>query len=106
MNSCTDVFDFEETQNLFDMMVLKIKMQDFMITKLEQGRDMLVFSFHDKTPIGPERILSLIEKSKADIRFSPDARLMVPLSGTIIHSPQAIFHAAGEIITSLATEAG
>ena len=96
----------EETLNLFDMMAVKTKMKEIMITKLEQGKDMLVFSFHEKTPIGPDRILSLIEKSKNNIRFSPDARLMVPLSSRITHSPQAILHAADEIITSLQTEAG
>jgi transcription-repair coupling factor (superfamily II helicase) len=96
----------EETQNLFDMMGLKIKMQNIMITKLEQGKDMLVFSFHEKTPIGPDGILSLIEKTKNNIRFSPDARLMAPLSSKITHSPQAILHAANEIITSLETEVG
>ena len=96
----------EETQNLFDMMALKIKMQGIMITKLEQGKDMLVFSFHDKTPVETEKILSLIEKAKNNIRFTPDARLMVPISSKIIHSPQAILHAADEIIASLQTEAG
>lgn len=93
-----------ETQNLFDMMTIKIKMQDIMITKLEQGKDMLVFSFHEKTPIGPDKILSLIEKAKNAIRFSPDARLIVPLSSKITHSPQAILHAASEIIDTLQTD--
>ena len=95
-----------ETQNLFDIMGLKIKMQEIMITRLEQGKDMLVFSFHKNTSVGPEKILSLIEKSKNTIRFSPDARLMVPLSSEVIHSPQAILHAASEIIISLEAEAG
>jgi transcription-repair coupling factor (superfamily II helicase) len=94
----------EETQTLFDMMTVKMKMQDIMITKLEQGKDMLVFSFHEKTPIGPDRILSLIEKAKNTIRFSPDARLIVPLSSKISHSPQAILHAASEIIDTLQVE--
>lgn len=96
----------EETQNLFDMMSLKIIMRDIMITKLEQGKDMLIFSFHEKTPIGPEKILSLVEKAKSNIRFTPDARLMVPLASQIIHSPQAILHAANEIIDLLQTEPG
>jgi len=93
-----------ETQNLFDIMGLKIKMQEIMITRLEQGKDMLVFSFHKNTPVGPEKILSLIEKSKNSIRFSPDARLMVSLSKRITHSPQAVLHAAGEIIELLEAE--
>jgi transcription-repair coupling factor (superfamily II helicase) len=94
----------EETQNLFDMMSLKIKLRAIMITKLEQGKDMLIFSFHEKTSVGPEKILSLVKKAKSNIRFTPDARLMVPLASELIHSPQAILHAAGEIIDSLQTE--
>jgi len=94
-----------ETQNLFDMMALKIRMKKIMLTRLEQGKDMLVFSFHEKTDIGPQKILDLVNSSKNNIRFSPDARLMVPLSSQITHSPQAILHAAHEIIDTLQTEA-
>ncbi|MFC1843167.1 transcription-repair coupling factor [Thermodesulfobacteriota bacterium] len=93
-----------EIQNLFDMMALKIKMKEIMITKLEQGKDMLIFSFHEKTPIGPEKILFLIEKAKNTIRFTPDAKLIVPLASKVTHSPQAIFHAANEIIDLLQAE--
>ncbi len=94
----------EVTQNLFDIMIIKIKMKKYMLTKLEQGREMLVFTFHEKTPIGPEKILDLVKQSKNKIRFSPDARLMVPLSNQVSHSPQAILHAANEIVDSLQTE--
>jgi len=93
-----------ETQNLFDMMAIKVKMKKVMISKLEQGKDMLVFSFHEKTPVGPNKILTLLEKAKNNIRFSPDARLMVPLASHLGHSPQAIFHTANEIIDSLQTD--
>jgi len=93
-----------ETQNLFDMMALKVKMQRIMITKLEQGKDMLVFSFHEKTSIGPQKILDLVQMSKNRIRFSPDARLMAPLPTQVVHSPQAILHAANEILDSLQAE--
>jgi transcription-repair coupling factor (superfamily II helicase) len=94
-----------ETQNLFDIMSLKIRMKNILITKLEQGKDVLIFSFHGKTPVGPQKILALLEKAKNKIRFSPDARLMVPLASQVSHSPQAILHAANEIINSLQTEA-
>jgi transcription-repair coupling factor (superfamily II helicase) len=94
----------EETENLFEMMRLKIKMKAFMVTKLEQGKDLLVFSFHEKTPVQPEKILTLIEKTKNKIRFSPDARLMVPLSSKTTHSPQAVLHASNEVISSLEAE--
>jgi transcription-repair coupling factor (superfamily II helicase) len=93
-----------ETQNLFDMIAIKIKMKKIMITRLEQGRDMLVFTFHDKTPVGPQKILALLEKAKNNIRFSPDARLMVPLAPQASNSPQAILHTANEIIDALQTE--
>ena len=93
-----------ETQNLFDIMAIKIKMKKIMITRLDQGKDMLVFSFHEKTDIGPQKILALVSRSKDRIRFSPDARLMVPLAGQVSHSPQAILHAANEIVDSLQAE--
>ena len=76
-----------------------------MITKLEQGKDMLVFSFHEKTDIGPQKILDLVQKSNNGIRFSPDARLLVPLACQVSHSPQVILHAANEIVDSLRPEA-
>jgi transcription-repair coupling factor (superfamily II helicase) len=94
-----------ETQNLLDMITIKIKMKKIMITKLEQGKDMLVFSFHEKTDIGPQKILDLVQKSNNGIRFSPDARLLVPLACQVSHSPQVILHAANEIVDSLRPEA-
>ena len=90
-----------ETQNLFDLMALKLKLKKLMITKLEQGKDMLVFSFHAQTPVGPQKILSLLEKAESNMRFSPDARLMVPLANRESYSPQAILHTANEVVDSL-----
>ena len=93
-----------ETQNLFDIMALKVRMKQFMIITLEQGKEMLVFSFHEKTPVGPQKILDLMEKSQNNIRFSPDARLFVPLASGASLSPGAIFHTANEILDSLQPE--
>ncbi|MGW8287649.1 MAG: transcription-repair coupling factor [Desulfobulbales bacterium] len=90
-----------EAQNLFDIMALKISMIQLMITKLEQGRDMLIFSFHDKTPVGPQKILSLLEKMKNNIRFSPDARLIITVPKETHFSSQAILHTANEILDFL-----
>ncbi|MBE9520542.1 MAG: transcription-repair coupling factor, partial [Proteobacteria bacterium] len=67
----------EETLNLFDIMSLKIKLRKILVTKLEQGKDTLIFSFHEKTPIEPQKILSLVENAQDDCRFTPDGRLMV-----------------------------
>jgi hypothetical protein len=66
---------------------------------------MLVFSFHEKTGIGPQKILDLVKRSDNTIRFSPGARLMVPLASQVSHSPQAILHAVNEIVDFLQTEA-
>jgi hypothetical protein len=79
-------------------------MKQFMIIRLEQGKEMLVFSFHEKTPVGPQKILDLMKKAQNNIRFSPDARLFVPLAGEASHSPGAIFHTANEIIDFLQPE--
>ena len=91
----------EETLNLFDIMSLKIKLRKILITKLEQGKDTLIFSFHEKTPIEPQKILSLVENSQDDCRFTPDGRLMVTLPSQVRPSPQAILHTAGEILAAL-----
>jgi transcription-repair coupling factor (superfamily II helicase) len=86
-------------------MAIKIKMKKILITRLDQGKDMLVFSFHEKTDIGPQKILDLVKMSKNNIRFSPDARLLAPLSSQVSHSPQAILHTANEIVDYLQPEA-
>jgi len=93
-----------ETHNLLDMMALKLKVKKIMVTKLEQGKDMLIFSFHEKTPVSPQTILALLDKAENRIRFSPDARLMIPLGSEARHSPQAIFHTADEIVNFLHAE--
>jgi len=42
-----------------------------------------------------------MEKTKNNIRFSPDARLIVPLAGELSGSSQVILHTANEIIDFL-----
>jgi transcription-repair coupling factor (superfamily II helicase) len=82
-------------------MSLKIKLRQMLITKLEQGKDKLVFAFHEKTPVEPQRILALVENAKDDYRFTPDGKLMVTLPSQVSHSPQAILHTAGELLETL-----
>ena len=90
-----------EAQNLVDMMALKVRLKKLMINSLEQGRDMLIFSFHESTPVPPQKILGLVEKAEKNMRFTPGAKLMVPLAAELSHSPQAILHAANEIVDAL-----
>jgi transcription-repair coupling factor (superfamily II helicase) len=91
----------EETLNLFDIMSLKIKLRKLLISKLEQGKDKLIFSFHEKTPVGPQTILSLVASAKDTHRFTPDGKLLVTIPSQIRHSPQAILHTAAEILQSI-----
>jgi transcription-repair coupling factor (superfamily II helicase) len=90
-----------ETENLFAVVALKLALQQLLITKLEQGRDMLVFSFHENTPVPPAKILALLERSKNAIRFTPDGRLLVPLSKEEGCSAGALLHRAGEVAALL-----
>jgi len=72
-----------------------------LITKLEQGRDKLIFTFHEKTPVAPQTILSLVDNAKDDHSFTPDGRLLVTLASQVLHSPQAIMHSASEVLQRL-----
>ncbi len=91
----------EETVNLFAIMDLKIKLRKLLITKLEQGRDKLIFTFHEKTPVAPQTILTLVDNAKDDHSFTPDGRLLVTLPPQVRQSPQAIMHSANEVLRSL-----
>jgi transcription-repair coupling factor (superfamily II helicase) len=67
----------QEAINLFEVLALKTLLRRLYITKLEQGPANLVFSFHEKTPVSPEKILRLLDKYKNQARFTPEARLIV-----------------------------
>jgi len=66
-----------ETVNLFEVMALKTILRRMWITRLEQGPANLVFTFHDNTPVRPEKILKFIESQGDRVRFTPEARLIV-----------------------------
>jgi len=66
-----------EAENLFEVMALKTLLRKMWISKLEQGPANLVFFFHEKTPVKPEKILDMIEKLKNKVRFTPEAKLIV-----------------------------
>ncbi len=74
-----------ETLNLFQVVELKIALKDLKIVKLEQGPTTLVFTFHEKTSVGPEKILALVKKSP-NIRFTPDSKLIVQNKNTTSQS--------------------
>ena len=67
----------QEALNLFEVLALKTLLRRLWISKLEQGPDNLVFSFHEKTPVTPEQIMRLLRKYKNQARFTPESRLIV-----------------------------
>jgi len=71
-----------ETETLFDIIGLKIRLRNLGITRLEQAANALVFSFVREAPVEPQRILDLIsrkpKKNESAIRLTPDNRLIVP----------------------------
>ncbi|MFT5697184.1 MAG: transcription-repair coupling factor (superfamily II helicase) [Desulforhopalus sp.] len=72
-----------ETENLLRVITIKKELATLRINKLEQGRDSVVFSFLDDTPLTPELLLSFLEKHTSKKRniipkFTPDGRLVYP----------------------------
>lgn len=91
----------QETLNLFQIVSLKKVLASLQITKLEKGRDNLVFTFHEDTPINPAHLLSFIQsratsKNKAAARLTPDGRLILPIQqkkdDTVLDAVQAILN--------------
>lgn len=72
----------EETINLFKVIELKKELIPLRINKLEQGRDSLVFSFMNDTPLKPETLMEFLArhpatKKKQQPKFTRDGRLVV-----------------------------
>ena len=72
----------EETANLLRIITLKFSLRQMKISKLERGAGTIVFTFLDQTPVDPATILELVRKSRNKIRFTPEAKLVVPVMAT------------------------
>ena len=71
-----------ETQNLFAIVALKKSLCSLRISKLEKGKDTLVFTFVEDTPLLPGPLLEYIQKRAAKerknpSRLLPDGRLVI-----------------------------
>lgn len=66
-----------EVGNLLAVAAIKMELRKLKISRLEQGKETLVFTFLDQTPVAPQKILELVNKSKNRVRFTPEARLIV-----------------------------
>lgn len=92
----------QEAINLFEVMALKALLRQLWITRLEQGPANLVFSFHEKTPVTPEKIMRFLEKHKNKARFTPEARLIVAIESGA--SPENILRNAQNILALFAED--
>ncbi len=92
----------QEALNLFEVLALKTLLRRLWISKLEQGSANLVFSFHEKTPVTPEKIMRLLEKHKNKARFTPESRLIVTTEPGVL--PEQTLRNAQNILALLAED--
>jgi transcription-repair coupling factor (superfamily II helicase) len=67
---------------LLEIMRLRIHLKSYMIKRLEFDGRRLIFAFHEKTPVSPDLIISLIRQFPKRYQFTPDFRLSAELSNT------------------------
>jgi transcription-repair coupling factor (superfamily II helicase) len=72
----------DEALTLFRIIAIKKELATLRIAKLEQGRESLVFTFQNDTPLSPEMILQFLQKRVGRKNFSPpklapDGRLII-----------------------------
>lgn len=93
----------EETANLFATVALKKPLARLRINKLEKGKDSLVFSFLEDTPLQPQPLLNYIQQRSHNektplSRFLPDGRLII---STKLEKQQDICAITETILTQL-----
>jgi len=107
-----------ETSNLMEVVALKKEMLALKISKLEKGKDSLVFAFLKTTPIDPARLLEYVQtKAAAQLfslrrkapakkfsapvrtapespvtRLTPDGRLLIPVQAASVNDLFATIH--------------
>lgn len=68
----------EEVKNLLEVIKIKILLTRLAIKRLEENESQLVLTFHDTTPVSPDKIKELIQNDKeTHFRLTPDSRLIV-----------------------------
>lgn len=74
----------EETTNLFSIVALKKALAQLRINKLEKGKESLVFSLQEDTPLQPGPLFTYIQQrsameKKSPSRLLPDGRLILSM---------------------------
>jgi transcription-repair coupling factor (superfamily II helicase) len=82
-----------ETTTLFRIIALKRQLAPLRIAKLEQGKDSLVFTFQNDTPLTPQMMFAFLHrhsgaKGQPTSKLTPDGRLVI--SGRL-SSPEQLF---------------
>lgn len=93
-----------ETINLLAVVRLKKELTALGISRLEKGRETLVFSFLPSTPVDPALLLTYLaahagkNKKTATPQLTPDGRLVIPAQ---ISSTDTLFSTIAKILTDL-----
>ncbi|MDA8164443.1 MAG: transcription-repair coupling factor, partial [Desulfobacteraceae bacterium] len=87
-----------ETENLLAVMELKLELRALKIARLEQGASTLVFTFLDRTPVAPEKILILMKRSRDRVRLTPEGKLVVRAD---LPTPAAVVETAKKILQAV-----
>ncbi len=92
-----------ETLTLFRIIELKKDLASLRISKLEQGKDSLIFSFQNDTSLSPEMLMNFLNKAKNNTgamkrKFTPDGRLIIHC---LLNSIEQIFNTIRILIDEL-----
>lgn len=92
-----------ETLTLLRIIELKKDLASLRISKLEQGKDSLIFSFQNDTPLSPEMLMGYLKTTEKNAgiigkKFTPDGRLIIHCQ---LSSIEQIFNTIGILIDEL-----
>ncbi len=87
----------EETVNLFEVVSLKKDLLRLRINKLERGKDNLVFSFQDDTPVTPENLLLYLQEGNLS-RLTPEGKLIIQAQ---LDTSETIFSSIRKTVSEL-----
>ncbi|HBA87350.1 MAG TPA: transcription-repair coupling factor [Geobacter sp.] len=60
---------------LLEVMRIRVMLKRLLVKEIEVAGNDLVLSFHERTPVSPDSITSLLRKGKGKYRFTPEFRL-------------------------------
>jgi transcription-repair coupling factor (superfamily II helicase) len=89
-----------ETENLFEVIRLKILARRLGIQAVDLTRGQLVFSVSQTTHIDPQRLIHLMTHAGSGLRVTPDHKIFSP-APPLAGGPAAVFEAAREVLGQL-----